>query len=387
MIYRGAVSLVFFICLAAWEPSIASETAIEILTGFDGANPMNQEDVVMESARRFRVKPFNEPGSNDAYWFRLNTLVLNHGSRTEDVELIVEWPVLERHPDYPYDYYFYGDMGHWHAVRATIEGAEAKLVIPAAPGKTFVGFYPRYSYGWYTQFMESLPEDNPLIEKWVAGKSAHNRDIWCATLTDPSVPETKKARLLITARNHPYETGGSYIIEEIIRFLMGGSDEAGRILRRNVVYMLPMMNPDGVVLGMNQRTGPEGVNMSYAADTDAPEINALLGLVKKVRPELWVDVHSWPHKGDDGMWCTHQWVADGLVAELPDSSFQDYIWDVSMVQDRKMADTHLWQWLLRSYDSGGVSLSFSWFRRSESEIRLIGRRLIAALDQMMSERE
>ena len=365
---------------------IPGQPVIELLTGFDGANPNNQEDIMMESARRFRVKPFNEPESNDHYWFRLNTLVLNHGRRSEDVELIVEWPVLERYPNYPYDYYFYGDMGDWHAVRATVKGTEARLVVPAAPGKTFVGFYPRYSYGWYRQFIESLPENSPLIEKRVEGKSSGGREIWGVRLTDPSVPESEKTVLLITARNHPYETSGSYIAEEIIRFLMAGSEEASDILRRNVIYMLPMMNPDGVALGMNQRTGPDGVNISYAANTDAPEVETLLGLVRKTRPALWADVHSWPHQGDDGMWCTHQWIADGLLAQMPEGSFQDYVWNVSFVGERDTADNHLWQWLIRTYDSGGVSLSFSWFRRTEHDIRLIGRRLIAALDGMMSER-
>jgi hypothetical protein len=363
------------------------EPVIELLTGFDGANPASQEDVTMESTRRFRVKPFNEPGSNDHYWFHFNTLVLNHGRETADVELLLEWPALERYPDHPYDYYFYGDMGDWHPVRATVRGTEARLVVPAAPGKTFVAFYPRYSHGWFRQFLESLPADHPMLEKGVEGRTARGREIWRLRLTDPSVPEGEKTPLLITARNHPYETSGSYVAEEMIRFLLGGGDEAERILRRNVVYMIPMMNPDGVVLGMNQRTGPEGVNMSYAADSDAPEVKTLQGLVRRIRPALWVDVHSWPHQGDDGMWCTHRWVADGLLAQMPDRTFQDYVWNVTFVRDRDTPENHLWQWLIRTFDSGGVSLSFSWFRRTEGEIRCIGLRLIAALDSMMVDRK
>ena len=363
-----------------------SEPIIELLSGFDGANPGRQEDVIQESARRFRVRPFNEPGSNDHYWFRFNTLVLNHASDVEDLELILEWPVLERYPDYPYSYYFYGDMGHWLPVRATVKGIEARLVVPVSPGKTFVGFYPRYSYGWHRQFVASLPEGSPFLEKRVEGLSAGGREILCLRLTDPSVPEADKTRLQITSRIHPYETSGSYITEEIVRFLLEGSEEALGILRRNVIHLLPMPNPDGVVLGMNQRTGPDGVNISFAADTAAPEVRTLLGLVEKTQPELWVDVHSWPHEGDDGMWCTHPWVADGLLAQMPERSFQDYVWNVSFVPERDTSDNHLWQWLIRTFNSGGVSLSFSWYRRNEPDIRQIGRRLMAALDRMMAER-
>ena len=121
-----------------------------------------------------------------------------------------------------------------------------------------------------------------------------------------------------------------------------------------------MMNPDGVALGANQRTRPNGVNISYGVGTDDPAVKTLLGLVSKVQPELWVDVHSWPHKGDDGMWCTHRWVADALLKQLPHRTFQDYVWNVSFVRERNTPENHLWQWLIRTYDSGGVSLSFSW---------------------------
>lgn len=355
-------------------------SCVEVLTGFDGANPQSQDGVTVEAPLRFRLRPFNEPGSNDHYWFRLNTLLLNHGLHAADVELIVEWPVLERYPDYPYDYYFYGDMGNWHAVRATVAGTEARLVVPAAPGRTFVGFYPRYSHAWFTQFLSSLPGDAPFVRQQVEGHSAGGREIRSIRLTDPSVPDEEKTPLLITARNHPYETSGSYILEEMIRFLLGGTEQAAAILKRNVVHTIPMMNPDGVVLGMNQRTGPNGVNISFAADSDAPEVIALLETVQRVQPALWADVHSWPHQGDDGMWCTHQWVADGLLDAIPEGSLNDYVWNVSFVKERNTDDNHLWKWLLRTLDSGGVSLSFSWYRRTEADVRAIGPRLIAALD-------
>ena len=77
---------------------------------------------------------------------------------------------------------------------------------------------------------------------------------------------------------------------------------------------------------------------------------------------------------------------DGQLAQMPERSFQDYVWNVSFVRERSTAENHLWQWLIQTYDSGGVSLSFSWFRRNERDIRRIGRRLIAALDAMMAHR-
>lgn len=363
------------------------EPFIELLTGFDGANPARQEDVIRESAQRFRIKTFNEPDSNDHYWFWFNTLILNHGTEQADVELLVEWPALERFPDHPYDYYFYGDYGNWHPARATIIGTEARLIIPAKPGKTFVGFYPRYSYSRYEYFVSTLPTNSPLIAKNTEGHSTAGHPIWSFRLTDPTTSDTEKPTVLITARGHPYETSCSYIVEEIMQYLTSEDTEAKNLLQRNIIQFLPITNPDGVVLGLNQRTGLNGINISYGANSDAPEAKALLGLVEQCKPDLWVDIHSWPHQGDDGMWCTHQWVADGLLEEIPDGTWQDYVWNVSFLKDRNTPENHLWQWLVRTLDSGGVSLSFSWYRRTEQNMREIGIGLIHALDQVFQKRK
>ncbi|OGF98616.1 MAG: hypothetical protein A2Z86_01115 [Candidatus Glassbacteria bacterium GWA2_58_10] len=363
----------------------AESALVEVEAGFDGANPQSLKDIIREAPLRFRVKPFNEEGSNEAYYFRFNVRVVNHDSLARDVEFIIEWPVLREHPDYEYDAYFYGDIGRWHWTRATVEGIEARLVVPAAPGTTYVGFYPRYSYENFERFMSGL-KPSEKFEKWVEGKSFYGRNIWCIKATGQGKGEREKKVVLFTARNHPYETGGSYILEEIIKYFQAGGPEADKLLEENDVYLLPMINPDGVALGMNQQTRPKGVNLSFGSDSDDPAALTLLALVNRIRPALWVDVHSWPHKGDDGMWCTHRWVAEGLLARMPERTFQDYVWNVSFVGEGNTAANHLWQWLIRTHDSGGVSLSFSWYRRTEEDLRLIGRRLLPAVCGMLRER-
>ena len=140
-----------------------------------------------------------------------------------------------------------------------------------------------------------------------------------------------------------------------------------------------MINPDGVVLGLNKLTRSNGVNISFGVETDAPEANILLNIVDKIRPNIWADIHGWPQQNVDGMWCTHNWIADGLLSIIPDKSFGDYVWNVSFVKERNTPENHLWQWLIRNYNSGGVSLSISWYRRNEKDMRKIGVELIKAI--------
>ena len=370
----------------AINPLCADNFSLEVIGEFDGANPQSNDSIIQESANRFRIKPFNEEGSNDSYYFRFNTKVINHSKEPQGIELIVEWPVLKSHPDYPYDTYYYGDMGNWKWTYAYIAGTEAKLHITVPPGTTYVGCYPRYSYAYFDEFMSGLKQ-NKDVTRWVEGKSFYDRNIWCVKFTDSKIPDDSKNVILLTARNHPYETSCSYIAEEIINYLQSNDPEAKELKKNNIIYLLPMLNPDGVALGLNQQTRPNGVNISFGVGTDDPAVTTLLNAVDKFRPVLWADVHSWPHKGDDGMWCTHKWVADGLLSEIPNKTFNDYVWNVSFVKERNTPENHLWQWLINQYDSGGVSLSISWYRRNEEDVRNMGIELIKAIAETAKTKE
>jgi hypothetical protein len=361
--------------VVCFSQSVYAEECLEIITGYDGSNPQLGDAVSRETSNRFRIHPFNEEGSNDAYYFRFNTKVVNRCAVEQGIELLIEWPALERHPDYPYDIYYYGRRGDWRWTYASVEGTTASLHIYVPPGETYVGFYPRYSYRQLTTFIESL-SPSQILTKWEEGKSFHGRSLFALKITAPGA-DSGRRRLLITARNHPYETSGSFIVEEMVHFLK--REDAEELLKQYVFYFLPMMNPDGVALGMNQRTRQNGVNLSYGIGTEDPALKTLLGLVEKIKPDLWADIHSWPHKGDDGMWCTHNWVAEGLLSQMPDRSFQDYVWNVSFVRERGTRENHLWQWLIRTFDSGGVSLSISWYWRNEQELEEMAVALVKAL--------
>ena len=68
--------------------------------------------------------------------------------------------------------------------------------------------------------------------------------------------EVIKARkgICISSRVHPGETGASWMMKGIIDYLTGPSLNA-KILRDNFVFkVVPMLNPDGVIIG-NYRTG------------------------------------------------------------------------------------------------------------------------------------
>jgi murein tripeptide amidase MpaA len=62
------------------------------------------------------------------------------------------------------------------------------------------------------------------------------------------VLDERKA-IVIIGRQHPGETVGSYVVKGCIDFLMGDSEEAKKLREVYVFKIVPMMNPDGVLVG------------------------------------------------------------------------------------------------------------------------------------------
>ena len=54
---------------------------------------------------------------------------------------------------------------------------------------------------------------------------------------------------VMTSRVHPGETSASYVMKGIIKFLTGSSEEARRLRETFIFKLVPMLNPDGVVVG------------------------------------------------------------------------------------------------------------------------------------------
>ena len=84
-----------------------------------------------------------------------------------------------------------------------------------------------------------------------------------------------KKGIVITSRVHPGETGASYMMKGIIDYLVGPSIGA-RILRDNFIFkIIPMINPDGVILG-NTRCSLSGQDLNRQYQDPPKEVHPVL---------------------------------------------------------------------------------------------------------------
>lgn len=105
--------------------------------------------------------------------------------------------------------------------------------------------------------------------------------------------------IVVTARVHPGETVGSFMAEGLINFLISPDRMASDLRRRCIIKVVPMLNPDGVILG-NYRVGLAGVDLNRKWDRPEvslyPTVHHAKALVSSA--VAFIDLHG--HSKKDG---------------------------------------------------------------------------------------
>ena len=143
----------------------------------------------------------------------------------------------------------------------------------------------------------AIVRGNPLVEVTPIGRTVQGRELEIVRIGDPAAPY----RAFVRARAHPWEAGGSWVVEGLIRRLLEGDAEAGKFLQRYCVYVLPMANKDGVARGMTRfNVQGKDLNRNWDEPADperAPENAALERWLEGMmaagrRPHLALELHN-----------------------------------------------------------------------------------------------
>lgn len=116
----------------------------------------------------------------------------------------------------------------------------------------------------------------------------------------------KKKVVYITARIHAAETNSSLIMKHIMHEITKNYHKYDKFLHRHIIKLIPMLNPDGVVIG-NARSSLAGVDLnrrwSLPSSVMHPEIYFLkqsMALTKKQSCgiTMFCDLHGHNRKTD-----------------------------------------------------------------------------------------
>ncbi|XP_061891707.1 cytosolic carboxypeptidase 2 isoform X4 [Entelurus aequoreus] len=126
--------------------------------------------------------------------------------------------------------------------------------------------YP-YTYSHLHRYLRNV-SSNPTVATYckvrVLCHSLAGNAVYVLTVTSRAggkVKDNNKKAVVVTARVHPGETNGSWMMEGFLDFLLGDSADA-QLLRDTFVFkVVPMLNPDGVVVG-NYRCSLAGMDLN-----------------------------------------------------------------------------------------------------------------------------
>jgi hypothetical protein len=138
---------------------------------------------------------------------------------------------------------------------------------------------------------------HPAVGVTSIGKTAHGLPLEIVRIGDPDAAHHVFAR----ARAHPWEAGSSWVVDGLIHRLLRDDADAAKFLKRYCVWILPMANKDGVMMGrtrFNARGKDLNRNWDKPADPRLSPENLALEkwlerqIVAGRKPSLALELHN-----------------------------------------------------------------------------------------------
>lgn len=373
--------------------------SLEILTGFDGNGPASQDMVRKEAENRFVLMfPKIKEKTEDFKGARLETRLRNSSAAPRDVQITVDMPGREKHLDHLDVAFIRHDSdADWTMVPGSrLKAHRALYCFRARPGVTELAHCPAYGYDTCAAFVEGL-KHRQGVNVDIAGHSVQGRDVW--VLDFPS-SDAAAPVFFIQARDHAYESAGSYCVEGMAAFLLS-DDPLCRYLRHKFrIVIMPMTNPDGVALGALSMTSDEdGANVEWALrDQGDAAIDALRATVDSLQPKAHINIHNFVERFTDAVFGTPQKLLDLILDSLPADTKHHKRWRTETLEGfwkrnreplRKMGYTdetrrpnefQLWtDYTREQYGASAVAFEFPWFARTGEDMRQRGRDALVAV--------
>ncbi|XP_077884006.1 cytosolic carboxypeptidase 3 [Ictidomys tridecemlineatus] len=171
----------------------------------------------------------------------------------------------------------------------------------------FAHCYP-YTYTNLQEYLSGINND-PVRSKFcktrVLCHTLARNMVYVLTITTPlkNSDSRKRKAVILTARVHPGETNSSWIMKGFLDYILGDSSDA-QLLRDTFIFkVVPMLNPDGVIVG-NYRCSLAGrdLNRNYTSllKDSFPSVwytrNMIHRLMEKREVILYCDLHGHSRK-------------------------------------------------------------------------------------------
>jgi len=358
---------------------------IRLITGFDGSCPHCAEEVKRDADNKFTVFPGYLQDGSCRFYIRIE----NSEKQSASVEIIADWQIEKLMAHHDHGYIKFSEEEWQFIPGVKIGGSKIKYSLDVPPGISELALSPEYNYETCEKFINKL--DNNGVKTTVIGQSEEGRDIWMIEFPS-TAPKTEN--FFIQARDHAYETAGSFCVEGIVELL--NSDEMiARYLRSKFsFYIVAMTNPDGVYNGMSRLSRDKGADMNRVFTEADKAHDTLKSSIDRIAPKVHMNIHNWTHKFIDGLLVNDETIKEKILNLFPADSAHYKKWLVEThadyLKNNNLSATPKecisWKnYCKEKFGAYGVNFEFPWFGLNTSDMREKGKRALISFGLAVAE--
>ncbi len=188
------------------------------------------------------------------------------------------------------------DRAWQHIPAEWIEGDRMKVKVHMESDSLYIARVEPYRISDLQNLLSGIKE-NERVKIIPIGKTVEGRELQIIQVGNNNSPH----RIFIRARAHPWEAGGNWVVEGIIKKLLDNSEGSKGYLKNYTIYILPMANMDGVAKGVS-RFNLNGMDLNRDLTEPAnplltPENAAMEKWIERMianglKPDLAIDFHN-----------------------------------------------------------------------------------------------
>ena len=245
---------------------------------------------VNDTAYRILIEPENLP-INSSPWYAFKVW----STMPKTIHITLEYVKGKRHRYAPK---ISSDGKNWKLLEKPYAGDREKdgsyrFKLDISKDTTWISAQPLLTVAHVNQWTDSLLKLDIGAKKEVIGESRNKRPLEVVKIGNP---KSKRAIVLIT-RQHPPEVTGHQAFMAFVETLIQNNAQAKAFRKNFMIYLFPMVNPDGVEEGFwRHNAGGVDLNRDWE-DFNQPETRAIRDYLKKDisadrQVNLFIDFHS-----------------------------------------------------------------------------------------------
>jgi murein tripeptide amidase MpaA len=184
------------------------------------------------------------------------------------------------------------DCESWFRLPTSFDGEVLTFEIRPERPILYLSHFAAYSLDRHARLL-AWCQTRPAVAVEAIGESIEGRPIDLLQIGEPAAG---KPVCWITAGQHPGEPMSSWFVEGLLHRLLDEDDGLALALReRAVIYVVPIVNPDGRLQG-RLRTNVAGIDLNRAWQSPdaqrSPEVACIRARMERTGVDLFLDIHG-----------------------------------------------------------------------------------------------